>query len=518
MNQKLTLDFNKKTMNPSKVIEKWLITLLLCYYIFIFFFKIGLLPGLHGDEAWSGIKALDFKEEGNYQINGMNTYTGILQALFIKWSFDILGTGVVQMRIIGALLNAIALCVIVRILEIYVSKKQVVIFLIIFGQYALWMISPKVAWEVNTFTLIFVALLLTCISHIHRKKNQCSWYCYFVYLLVSIVGSYNHIIFSSIGLALLITFILWSIYTSSDKEYKMFIVFSIALINQVAVLFIMRNYDLKFHYLILILIIIGIIILQALFIKYYNFEISFPIKFNKPSVFTLKVIIITCILIFAGIHGRAYFEVATNYKVVLQFFSYECSILFKIAFIVCGLIISISIILLIFKDFANSKFCFLSFLLPIYMFILCLYTSKNSFRYYLILTIIIALYVTWKFSTHNFNFTILLSTFIISHILLNIILIDVFLSKAPIRAVKFTIGNGYLETSAHFLPKEPLLQYFKNKKVSHINYLDIDNYFLEQPILFYRKMNPWIQNSKQKSIIIIYDYHKYDNGFSIIKY
>ena len=39
-------------------------------------FRLSRFPGLEGDEAWVGLRALTFLQDGFFSVHGMNWYTG----------------------------------------------------------------------------------------------------------------------------------------------------------------------------------------------------------------------------------------------------------------------------------------------------------------------------------------------------------------------------------------------------------------------------------------------------------
>ncbi len=61
--------------------------LLLLYLIFCWTFKLDDLPGLHGDEAWFGLKAYHLMERPIEKLTGMNYYTGMLQTWTASFFF-----------------------------------------------------------------------------------------------------------------------------------------------------------------------------------------------------------------------------------------------------------------------------------------------------------------------------------------------------------------------------------------------------------------------------------------------
>src|SRR5438132_1477176 len=71
---------------------------------------LGSLPGLHGDEAWVGLRAADILA-GARPIVGMNYYTGALHQYVVACCFLLFGAGTWTLRlpsVIGALLALVS--------------------------------------------------------------------------------------------------------------------------------------------------------------------------------------------------------------------------------------------------------------------------------------------------------------------------------------------------------------------------------------------------------------------------
>ena len=159
-----------ETPNISKTLRRYFLgkvktfsmIVLTVLTIYLWSVCLGEYPGLHGDEAWSANKALDLKAYSLFSWNGMTYYTGCLQYLFSYISFGIFGEGILQLRVVGIIFNFCGLIVILSYLHKEYSKSTQIsiFFLMLIGQSAFWMVYPRIAWEVNSFTLLFIAINL----------------------------------------------------------------------------------------------------------------------------------------------------------------------------------------------------------------------------------------------------------------------------------------------------------------------------------------------------------------------
>ncbi len=109
---KLKFYFLRQNVNFNKEKSLFLfigIMAALLYFNFWWLYKLEVLPGLHGDEAWFGLQAVKYGQQGVTGYQGMNNYTGILEPLMASAFFRYLGIGVIQLRIGGVIANFMAL-------------------------------------------------------------------------------------------------------------------------------------------------------------------------------------------------------------------------------------------------------------------------------------------------------------------------------------------------------------------------------------------------------------------------
>lgn len=221
------------------------------------------------------------------------------------------------------------------------------------------------------------------------------------------------------------------------------------------------------------------------------------------------MLLITSFLYF---HGRGFFNVLTNYKVLIHFFSYSPSFPIVTIFIISGSVLLLYLSKCLLNDIFFTKDSAFALLIVTYAGVLSIYTTNCSFRYYWILIIIVAIYLSIKISTSPSKYIIWVLCF--STILTNINLVYIF--QNPDRRLKpqtFDMGNGKLEKSAHFLISAAIIDSLKKKKVVRLVCPE-DKYFIEEPVLFYYSMQPWV-SLEENFAIISYDYKSLGNGFNI---
>jgi hypothetical protein len=500
---------------------KWnslLITVLFLYFAFWWFFKLETLPGLHGDEAWVGIKAHDYKLNGIDKLSGMTYYTGILQTKLAEFSFTNFGMGVRQLRLPGVVVNIIALIIIIVTLFTTKLYKQAVLFLFFLASSSLYVISPRIAWEVNSFTLFFLAVSFSSLAALNYCNPKMEFFWTGLFWLSNLLGSYNHIIYSSICVASFLGLTFWSLQRGHKVKGKIIVLFFLNFSN-VVIVFLLQRYKLNFIYThlnylpsVLFATLVGeYLIYRRLKQCEFDFGILSPEVIHAiPAIFTLK---------FLYYHGLGFFDVLSNYKLILLTYSYECSILSKAIFVITALTFVLVLVQVALSDLKQSSGgSSLPLLIIIsYLAIFTFYTPQPALRYYLILYAILALYLSFKLWHYKPK---LIVPLVVSHGLallsVNLALFKIFTHEPmAVRSVHFKIGNHQQETSSVFLPKRPVIDFLRTNNISKIHYL-CDPYFIEQPILFYKLVLPWNEDMT-KGAIIDYNYNRSNNGFLLTK-
>ena len=81
----------------------------------------------------------------------------------------------------------------------------------------------------------------------------------------------------------------------------------------------------------------------------------------------------------------------------------------------------------------------------------------------------------------------------------------------PIKAMQFSIGNGRVETSAHFIPADPLIKYMLANQASNI--ITKEPFFIGNVVDFYKTFTPALLN-KPNIIEVNYEVEQLGDGYS----
>lgn len=495
-------------------------TLSLMYFGFWWIYKLDVLPGLHGDEAWFALKGVEFSNSGIHELHGMTRYTGILQSLSISAFFKALQIGIWEVRISGVVFNLLALIILFFTFRSANKSTVLVLFVLILSQSALYLTSPRVAWEVNTFTFFFISLVMASTIRLLKNKDRpVPFLSSFIFLVVNFLGSYNHIIFSCLPLAALGAVILWNIHRRKLEHWPVGILSFTAVLNDSLLFLLMEGYlgsRLEKHPFLLLVAAFSVIALQIACAKLILSKRK-PTKYTAEvtkgtnnialhiSRFVVYVFIVACISIFLFNHGIALIDVFSNYRILTHVYSYQPPLISTIIFTAGAVVLLGYAVFYLGMDLLGKNKSLFAFFIVSYMGLFSLYTIKTSFRYYLVIYIILALYVAWKINSDKKNATIFCASVLIIFITMNASLLSIFSPTYNIpKAIRFRIGNKQIETSAHFLPNKPLIDFLSTNEVGQIRYRS-GRYFLEKPIEFYKVIKPWKEKA-EKRVTLEYDY------------
>ncbi|MBT2621871.1 hypothetical protein [Chryseobacterium sp. ISL-6] len=467
-------------------------------------YRLEELPGLHADEAWFGLEATIPLNQSTSKLTGMTYYTGILQVLVSKIQFSLGGISVFNLRLSGVIFNFFGVVVVWALLYTRRLAVQAVIFLLIISQSALFLTSPRVAWEVNTFTLLFSSLLLLFIIKF-VEKHSTPRLLIFLILLISILGSYNHIIYSAVPLALMLSCGFYFSFTRKTIYFKLLIILAVALGN-IGLQLLYFKFGQSFwspHPLVYTILIIFVLLVQAQVIYLLKIPTSFLLAFkpNKRIIFYIYLIALIPFFIF---HGKAFFEILTGYKIYMQYYSLESEQWMRLLSCALSIMLIVYLVFQLRNQISNENTQLFTLFLLSFMVVFSFYTTTNSYRYYLQLYLIISLYIAVIVpAVKNLNWTkVFISSLVISLGGSIYTQLKVFDSDRHDKAMYFNIGNNQSETSAHFLTKKPLINFLKRHQVDSLILLNIEPYFLNTPIDFYKQASPWSTDPRNKAVIM----------------
>src|SRR5580698_8657825 len=96
------------TLSPLKA--RLVNVLIFIYFAFLIGTNLDVNPGLHGDEAWFGLRAAQMLTGQAASALGMKWYTGALFPYLLTWAFRALGISVWSLRCVGVAANLCAIC------------------------------------------------------------------------------------------------------------------------------------------------------------------------------------------------------------------------------------------------------------------------------------------------------------------------------------------------------------------------------------------------------------------------
>ncbi|MEO5906689.1 MAG: hypothetical protein ABIQ11_08185 [Saprospiraceae bacterium] len=153
-----------------------------------------------------------------------------------------------------------------------------------------------------------------------------------------------------------------------------------------------------------------------------------------------------------------------------------------------------------------------------YLGVFTIYTQSYSVRYYLIMTAFVFIYLAYALSRQKNN---LIRNTVISALLINIFTVQSVLwnlstdDERKIKAVDFKMGNNQnTETSAHFLPFTPVIEYAHANQVGRIETSEV--FFIGNPFRFYQVLDSTL-SAYPNAATVEYDKDRSGTGFIIKK-
>lgn len=169
--------------------------------LLLLFPLLGTVPGLHGDEAWSGLRA-DEILHGNHTLIGMNGYTGPLHQYVLAPLFWLFGFHVWLLRFPTAVASLVCLFLYFRVVKGLFSEQLALLASVILVAMPFFTTFGRLAFEVFALNpvLALLALLLLHRSGGEESKGQL-WHSIGAGICLGF-GIWNHLIFLSIPAAL----------------------------------------------------------------------------------------------------------------------------------------------------------------------------------------------------------------------------------------------------------------------------------------------------------------------------
>src|SRR5580704_12381894 len=102
----------------TKLASPWLATTIAGAILFPY---LGSVPGLHGDEAWTGLRAFEILH-GLRPLLGMNEYTGPFHQYLVAGIFQMVGISVTSLRLMTAVTFLLTVPLYFRISKLFFDE------------------------------------------------------------------------------------------------------------------------------------------------------------------------------------------------------------------------------------------------------------------------------------------------------------------------------------------------------------------------------------------------------------
>ena len=453
----------------------------------------------------------------------MTFYTGILQSLASFITFKYFGIGVFQLRLPGVILNFLTLVSAVIIFARYQKYRMLTIFLLLVMQSSIFVLYPKLAWEVTTFSCLFLLIQLA-LFYIIFSRNQPHTFTVFSFLLINLLGSYNHILFASLPLALLIGTSIWIYLNNQVDKHYLTVILAVNFLNicvQGLYLKFLVN-DIWISYGNGIFIVAPVLLFfESIFSKQIITALTpilVRIQKMKINPLVFSAFLLLSIVTFCIFHGLSTTQVFSNTALITNLFSYQPSEPIHLLATACGLFLFGSFLFLLIKNIVAGDKNLSTVLIASYLGVFCLFTTGTSIRYYIIPSVFIYLFIGFQLSKKSllrFIPICILVSAAISFIILTTQLTDIYQqSDRKVKAIEIIMGNKTMETSAHFLPTLELRRFIRDQQIANVEYDPAERYFIENPISFYKLFQKQ-KGAAGKSILVKYNYQALGSGFKI---
>jgi hypothetical protein len=223
-------------VKPAKLLGLLLLGAGFAYLVTV---NLDVLPGLHADEAWVGLRARRILLGEERSIHGMNGYTGAAFPYLVAASFRAFGVSVWSLRGIGAALNLVTIGLLAATAAVVNRGRGLFALLFLIGGSTLMTSKARVAWELTACGPVLAALgILTCALWLQgegRLSSRGAVLGSIAVFLVNATGVYNHFLFIAFAAALFVATTLTAVHDATERAASLLIVQAVSMAN-VAVL------------------------------------------------------------------------------------------------------------------------------------------------------------------------------------------------------------------------------------------------------------------------------------------
>lgn len=486
-------------------------------YWLLFIDKVG----LHGDEAWQGVQAVSVLQNGFSRWVGMDFYTGALQSSLAAIVFKLFGVSITALRSVGIVANIVALFLVCRFLYKRTFINSMLFFSVLMFQSALFLGYAKVAFEVTSLNFLFLALTVVSLDKLSCRtgKNEKKWL--FAFLTVTLLASYNHILFLALTLSVHIGLVLWMLYHFEGKVSSQFLKYytatAISILNSSLLFCFLYYYGEGLQVIPGILSVLCVITL--LLIESYYFSVltkKMSTLLNKivlwrPSILLKLLILAICTASFFKFHVYSFYRVHSHEVIFNRLFSYRLSREFHLGYMGLALVVFSAVFYVLVKDVFSKNRGPWAYIFIVYLGSLAVFSSGYSIRYYLVASLLLFGYLSYVLCFEKRRLQLgLFGLLFVSGVLVQSKLWNLnTVENREVKAMYFGIGK-FTETSAHFLSFNPVLDSIQKHKIGKIS--TVQDFFIGNVFRFYKAQYPEIK-TYNNVMNIEYDYYTLGTGF-----
>jgi hypothetical protein len=461
-------------------------------------------PGLHGDEAWTGLRALEHSERGFFTLHGMRFYAGSLYPYLLSLVFKARGASVESLRLPGLVLNLTGLGILFALL-LRQSARSVGLFVALSCTSLLLLLEARIAWEVMAWNLFGLACLAT-VAHAFLHRGNSSPLVAWLFFTVSILGALNHFVFVSWSLAFaLASAVLWWSGRAGEQASRFFRLNALGMAGVViACILQWRLGDEAFqrHSTVVLVALValpfvatGLWVVSAPAFERLTHAVQAwrASRVGGSRLRRRRIWLIAALVPFVIMHSIGFSGVLSNDVLCRRLFGYEPPLAFRIAglgfvAVVLGAVAVACVRTLraFWVDAADTHGAFWALLLPLYAACFPIFTARESARHYLLLTlalfyagaVLVPRYLP-QFRTRLLGVALAFAAVTQAVAWWN-------LRSPPRPPLDFRIG-WRRETSKHLLNITPVYELLKREGICRYE----AEFFIQQPLEFLRQAEGW---------------------------
>jgi hypothetical protein len=174
------------------------ISIILAGFALVLGTNLDVSPGLHGDEAWFGLRAQQMASGEARSIHGMTAHSGALFPLIVAGSFQVFGISVWSLRVPGAVCNVLAIGLLAwSVWNAHRRAGGVILLLLLLAGSVPVTAESRLAWEVTALGPLLAAALLALALRILRRTDPARGLGVdaTAFVAIATLGTYSHLIF-----------------------------------------------------------------------------------------------------------------------------------------------------------------------------------------------------------------------------------------------------------------------------------------------------------------------------------